>query len=202
MSKSSYNSIYKTALTHKSYDEKHNNERLEFLGDAILSSVISDFLFLEKKNHVEGVLSQKRSIIVGRKHLNLVGEKIIPSDKIISNLKLVPKSVFGNTLEAIIGAIYIDKGLEATKLFIKEYIYDSEYLNSLSDIDFKSQLLTRSQKEKFNIEYRLEKKEGLEHAKFFLVSVFINGKKSAEAKASSIKEAEQRASKKIINSVF
>ena len=80
MSKSSYNSIYKTALTHKSYDEKHNNERLEFLGDAILSSVISDFLFLEKKNHVEGILSQKRSIIVGRKHLNLVGEKIIPSD--------------------------------------------------------------------------------------------------------------------------
>jgi ribonuclease-3 len=137
---------------------------------------------LEKKNHVEGVLSQKRSIIVGRKHLNLIGEKIIPSDKIISNLKLVPKSVFGNTLEAIIGAIYIDKGLKATKLFIKEYIYKSEYLNSLSDIDFKSQLLTRSQKERFNIEYRLERKEGLEHAKFFLVSVFINGKKICRSK--------------------
>jgi ribonuclease-3 len=105
-------------------------------------------------------------------------------------------------LEAIIGAIYLDKGIKATKLFIKEYIYSSEYLNSLSDIDFKSQLYTRSQKEKFNIKYRLERKEGLEHSKFFLVSVFINGEKLAEAKASSIKEAEQRASKKIINSVF
>ena len=67
---------------------------------------------------------------------------------------------------------------------------------------FLTKLYTRSQKEKFNIKYRLERKEGLEHSKFFLVSVFINGEKLAEAKASSIKEAEQRASKKIINSVF
>ena len=147
-------------------------------------------------------MSQKRAIIVSRKHLNIVGKKIIPESKIKSNLKHLPLSVFGNILEAIIGAIYIDKGIEQTRGFIRKNIYNSEFLQELSDIDFKSKLLKYSQKEKAEIEYKVEKQEGLDHQKEFLVAVFLNGKKIAEAMACSKKEAEQEAAKKAINSLF
>ena len=172
------------------------------MGDAILSSIVAEFLFLENPKKEEGFLSQKRAIIVTRKHLNLVGKKIIPKSKIKSSLKNLPLNVFGNTLEAIIGAIYIDKGMERARGFVKKHIYNSEFLEGLSDIDFKSKLLKYSQKEKVKIEYKVEKKEGLEHQKEFLVAVFINGKKKADAKASSKKEAEQNAAKKIIDNLF
>ena len=128
--------------------------------------------------------------------------KLIAKNKITSNLKSIPNSVYGNTLEAIIGAIYIDRGLREAKIFIREYIYNSEFIDDLSGTDFKTQLVKRSQKEKFKIEYKVEKKEGLDHERFFLVAVFVNDKKIADAKASSIKEAEQKAAKKIINNIF
>ena len=179
-----------------------HNERLEFLGDAILSSVIAELLFLENKNEEEGFLSQKRAIIVGRKHLNLIGKKIIPPSKIKSNLKKTPINMYGNILEAIIGAIYIDKGIKQARIFIRKNIYNSEFLQDLSEIDFKSRLLKYSQKERVKVEYKLEKQEGLDHQKEFLISVLMNDKKIAEAKGGSKKEAEQKAAKKVINSVF
>ena len=79
--------LYKKALIHKSYNSKNHNEQLEFLGDAILSSIVTEQLFLENPNKEEGFLSQKRATIVSRKHLNIVGRKIIPEKKIKSNLK-------------------------------------------------------------------------------------------------------------------
>ena len=167
-----------------------------------MSLIVAELLFLENPKQEEGLLSQKRAIIVGRKHLNLVGKKIIPTSKIKSNLKNLPLSVFGNILEAIIGVIYIDKGIDQARCFVRENIYSSEFLEDLSDIDFKSKLLKYSQKERVKIEYKVEKQEGLEHQKEFLVAVFINGEKITEARASSKKEAEQQAAKKAINSVF
>ena len=179
-----------------------HNERLEFLGDAILSLIIAEFLFLENTKKEEGFLSQQRAIIVGRKHLNLVGRKIIPEGKIKSNLKDLPLSIFGNTLEAVVGAIYIDKGIEKTRCFIRKHVYKSDFLHELSTLDFKGKLLKYSQKEGLEIVYKLEKQEGPEHKKEFSIAIFINSKKIAEAKASSKKEAEQKAAKKAINSIF
>ncbi len=196
------NDLYKKALVHKSFNNIAHNEQLEFLGDAVLSLIVAELLFLENPNKEEGFLSQKRSTIVSRKHLNLVGRKIIPKNKIKSNLKTLPESVFGNTLEALIGAIYIDRGMWQAKAFIRKHIYNSEFLKGLLEKDFKSTLLKHSQKEGFQLEYKLEKKEGPDHQKEFSVSVFINGKKITKAKASSKKEAEQRAAKKTINIVF
>ena len=167
-----------------------------------MSLIVAELLFLENPKQEEGLLSQKRAIIVGRKHLNLVGKKIIPTSKIKSNLKNLPLSVFGNILEAIIGVIYIDKGIDQARCFVRENIYSSEFLEDLSDIDFKSKLLKYSQKERVKIEYKVEKQEGLEHQKEFLVAVFINGEKITEARASSKKEAERQAAKKVINSIF
>ena len=159
-------------------------------------------LFLENPNQKEGFLSQKRATIISRKHLNIVGRKIIPESKIKSNLKIIPLSVFGNILEAVVGAIYIDKGIEQARIFVRKNIYNSEFLEELSDIDFKSKLLKYSQKERVEIEYKVEKQQGLDHQKEFLVAVFLNGKKITEAMSSSKKEAEQMAAKKAINSLF
>lgn len=196
------NKVFEKAFIHKSFNKNKHNERLEFLGDAILSSVIAEFLFIEHPNEEEGFLSQKRAIIVGRKHLNLVGKNIIPPGRIKSKLKKIPLSVYGNTLEAIIGAIYIDKGMGKLISFVKKHIYKSEFLEELSDTDYKSKLLKYSQKEKVKVAYKLEKKEGPDHKKEFIVAVFVKGNKIAEAKASSKKEAEQKAAKKAIKIVF
>ena len=157
---------------------------------------------MENKNEEEGFLSQKRAIIVGRKHLNLVGKKIIPPSEIKSTLKKIPISVYGNTLEAIIGAIYLDKGIAQARFFIKTHIYKSEFLEELSGTDYKSKLLKYSQKEKTKITYKVEKQKGPDHNKEFLVAVLVGNKKIAEAKANSKKEAEQNAAKKAIKIVF
>tara|TARA_X000000368_G_scaffold379244_1_gene334159 strand:+ start:2578 stop:3255 length:678 start_codon:yes stop_codon:yes gene_type:complete len=195
--------LYKKALIHKSYNPTTHNEQLEFLGDAILSLLIAELLFLENPNQEEGGMSQKRSIIVSRKHLNMVGRKIIPEKKIKSRLKTLSPNIFGNTLEAIIGAIYIDKGVGKTRFFVKKHIYNSEFLQRLLDADFKSELLKHSQKEKIEIEYKTKKQKGcLEHKKEFSASVFLNGKKTAEGTAGSKKEAEQQAAKKTIKNLF
>ena len=196
------NSVYKRAFVHKSFDQKNHNEQLEFLGDAVLSSIISEFLFLENPKEEEGFLSQKRAKIISRKHLNLVGEKIIPRTKIKSKLTLPPKNIFGNILESIVGAIYIDQGIVKTKIFVKKNIYNSEFLRTLSCIDFKSKLLIYSQKENLEIDYRLEKEKGLDHQKQFLVALFLNGKKISEGIARSKKEAEMIAAKKAVTRLF
>ena len=187
--------VYKTALIHKSSNSKKNNERLEFLEDAVLSLIIAQLLFLDNKNKKEGSLSQKRAKIVSRKHLNLVGKKIIPKNKIQHKLSQLPPSVFGNTLESIIGAIYVDRGISQAISFIKKHIYKSDFLREFTDVDFKTQLLNLSQKEGLKVEYKTEKKEGLDHQKNFFISLFVDGKKRAFAKAKSKKEAEQAAAK-------
>ena len=194
--------IYLKALQHKSYSIKENNERLEFLGDAILDFIVAKQLYLENPEEEEGFLSQKKAIIVGRKHLNLVGKKIFLDSDIKSKLKVIPKSVYGNTLESIIGAIYIDKGIDQAGIFIFEHIYSSEFIEELTDTDYKSKLLKLSQKLKLETTYRVIKREGPSHKQFFLVAVYIENIKKAEAQAFSIKEAEQKAAKKAFNSVF
>ena len=194
--------IYLQALKHKSFDVNNNNERLEFLGDTILGFVITKQLYLDNPDKEEGFLSQQRAIIVGRKHLNLVGKEMFSDSNIKSKLKIIPKNVYGNTLESIIGAIYIDKGIKKVQKFIIKHIYDSKFIEGLSDMDYKSKLLKQSQKTKVKIEYRVLKREGLSHKQEFLVALYIGNIKKAEAKASSIKEAEQKASKKAYNSVF
>lgn len=168
----------------------------------MLSFAVTEMLFLENKNKEEGFLSQKRAIIIGRKHLNLVGKKIIPENKIRSKLTKIPDNIYGNILEAIIGAIYLDKGIDQAKKFIKKRVYNSVFLEELTGIDYKSKLLKHSQKEKIKISYTIEEQNGPDHNKEFLVAVLLGDKKIAEAKGSSKKEAEQKAAKKAIKIVF
>lgn len=139
---------------------------------------------------------------MSRRHLNLIGRLIIPNHKIKSRLNPLPQNVFGNVLEALVGAIYIDKGISEARTFIQKNIYNSEFLKGLSDVDFKSRLLKYSQKEQLELNYKLEKQEGLDHQKEFLVSVLLNGKKITEGTGGSKKDAEQMAAKKAINKIF
>ena len=194
--------IYKTAFKHKSFCEKQNNERLEFLGDSILNIIVSEHVFLKHKNKEEGFLSKKRSLIVARKHLNMVGKKIINEKHILSNLKKTPDSVFGNTLEAIIGAIYIDKGIQKTRCFVKKNIINSSFIKENTTTDYKTQLQINTQKQNKKIKYRVIKKEGPDHRKEFTVAVFVDKKNIAIGKSSSIKDAEQKAAEKALKIVF
>ena len=191
--------VYKKALIHKSINENYNNERLEFLGDAVLSFLIAEMLCVNNKNQEEGFLSQQRAKIVSRKHLNLVGKSIIPENQIQSRLKKLPINIYGNTLEAIIGAIYIDKGIVEARKFIKKYVYKCSFLKQLSDLDFKALLSKHAQKENGSIEYI---KDGLDCKNFFSVSLIYNGKRIVKSIANTKKEAEQKAAKKAIKILF
>lgn len=195
-------SVYKQALQHKSYDVNNNNERLEFLGDAILNFLVSEHVFLKNQNKEEGFLSQKRAVIVGRKHLNQVGKKIIDQKDIKTKIKIIPENIYGNTLEAIIGAVYIDKGINEAKKFVFKNIIHSDFLNDLINTDYKSELQKTIQKKKQTIKYLMVKSKGPEHNKEFEVALYVNNNKITKAKGFSIKEAEQKAAEKALKSVF
>ncbi len=175
---------------------------MEFFGDTILDFIVAKQLYLKHPKEEVGFLSQAKAIIVGRKNLNLVGNKILLETEIKNKFKAIPKNVYGNTIESIIGAIYIDKGIEQAERFILKHIYNSEFIEDLSGGDYKSKLLKAFKETSMKIEYRVIKKKGPDHNQEFLVAVFIENIKKAEAKASSIKEAEQKAAKKAYNSVF
>ena len=195
-------SLYKTALVHKSFNQHNHNEQLEFLGDAVLSLVVAELLFLEYPKKDEGFLSKRRSVIVARKHLNLVGRAIIPEKEIKSRIDPLPANIFGNTLEALIGAIYIDRGIDTARIFIKKNVYNSIFLPSLLGLDYKSRLLRVSQQEGVKTQYLVEQKEALDPQKKFLATVLINDKKTAEGSGGTKKEAEQAAAKNALKNVF
>lgn len=194
---------YELAFTHKSILKKEHrdmpgksNERLEFLGDAILDSVVADYLFNSFPEHDEGVLTQMRSKFVSRKHLYIVAKEI--------NLDLVLKSslgkndqsqsIYGNALEALIGAIYLDKGYKEAAAFIKKIMLRSDQVNKVlkSNTDFKSKLLEWCQQEKRKLRFTTEADSNL----LFTSELKIDGKLVAKGLAKNKKQAEQQASKK------
>ena len=194
--------IYNQAYTHKSYDQTLNNERLEFLGDSLLNLVVSEELFLEKKLKKEGDLSKKRAFIVSRKNLNEIAEKIILKSKIKSNLKSIPTNIYGNILEALIGAIYIDQGLDTTKKFIKKHIIKASNYIEKEPKNYKGELMIRAQQKGEKVQYKLLEEKGPDHQKEYIVAVFLANKLLAQDKGTTIKEAEQKAAKKALKSVF
>ena len=157
--------IYKQALLHKSSSVKTqgkliNNERLEFLGDAILDAVVADIVYKKFEGKREGFLTNTRSKIVQRETLNNLAINI-GLDKLIkysSKQSSHNSYMSGNAFEALIGAIYLDRGYNACKKFMEERII-GKYINidkiSRKEVNFKSKLIEWSQKNKFEIEFRL-----------------------------------------------
>ncbi|MFK7832423.1 MAG: ribonuclease III [Winogradskyella sp.] len=200
-------SIYLKAFTHRSMnirDEKGNAinyERLEFVGDAILGSVIAAYLFEKVPHGDEGYLTKMRSKVVSREHLNKLGEELGLIDFVESK---IPKSNFGsnihgNLFEALVGAIYLDKGYSFCEKFIYKRVInphiDIEALEG-KVISYKSLLIEWCQKEKNTFDYQVYEDTGNDELKHFSVKLTINNKVISKARATSKKKAEEKASKR------
>ncbi len=200
--------LYKLAFTHKSQAETYNgvkisNERLEFLGDTVISTVVADYLFRIFPLKDEGFLTEMRSKIVSRVQLNKLSLKL-GLDKLIlhaAGTGSVFRSIKGDTFEAIIGAIYLDKGFEFTKSvlinrIIKHHFDLVELANT--DSNYKSRLIAWTQKEKKTIDFVVVDEIGNGYNKQYVVEVRIDNEPYGRGQDYSIKGAEQHASMKVV----
>lgn len=199
--------LYRKAFTHRSMNMRDDNgvpinyERLEFVGDAMLSSVIATHLFNEVPQGDEGYLTKMRSKIVSREHLNELGREL----NLIALVKSkIPKGNFGNNIhgnlfEALVGAIFLDKGYKNCEKFIYDNVIiphvDIERLEG-KVISYKSLLIEWCQKEKKTFNYSVFEDNGRDEHKHFSVRLSINNKVIAKARATSKKKAEEKASKR------
>lgn len=199
--------LYQLAFTHKSVSEnsignfKLSNERLEYLGDAVLSAVVADYLFRIFPTKQEGFLTEMRSRIVSRASLNKLSQKLGFSEMIhySHDTHSSFKSLGGNAFEAFIGALYLDRGYEfAKKIIISRIINVHIDLDQLeqTDVNFKSKLLEWSQKEKRHLDFKIVKTQNQGHDKLYRVVVVINDKEYGQGADYSIKGAEQLAAEK------
>ncbi|MGJ5641634.1 ribonuclease III [Formosa sp. S-31] len=199
--------FYKTAFTHRSMNirDKEGNvinyERLEFLGDAMLGAVIASHLFSEVPGGDEGYLTKMRSKIVSREHLNELGKDLKLIDLVESK---IPKGQFGdnihgNLFEALVGAIFLDRGYKYCEKFIYKRIIipfvDIEKLEG-KVISYKSLLIEWCQKEKKTFNYEVYDDTGNDEVRHFAVRLSIDKKVVAKARATSKKKAEEKASKR------
>jgi ribonuclease-3 len=192
--------LYKLALRHSSVSD-HSNERLEFLGDAILGAVVADFLFKKFPYKNEGFLTELRSRLVKRESLNSLSEKIGLRKLLFINPKStgVSISAYGNALEAFVGAIYLDHGYKfCYKFIINRLIHP--YLDIQDVIEenrnFKSALIEWAQKMGHQIEFKITDEEGERHNKSFVSIVLLNCEEVGKGIGSSKKKAEQKAAEK------
>jgi ribonuclease-3 len=192
--------IYKLALTHKSLNKgkQKDNERLEFLGDAIIGSVVAEVLFFHFRKQSEGFLTQTRSKIVSRKTLNKLAYKIKLDKLVRRKPSETSPSIYGNALEALVGAIYVDQGHDKATCFIKEKLI-APHLNlrrlAKEIASYKSKCLEWGQKNKKQIKFVVVKSEGEDHNKKYTVDLFINSNKVSSAIGTSIKRSEESAAK-------
>ena len=196
--------LYKVALIHKSASidvEGHiiNNERLEFLGDAVIESITSDYLFIEYPDYDEGKLTKLRSKLVSRQSLNAIACKLGLDKHIICcrSINTTQKHVFGDAFEAMMGAIYLDQGYDfANRLLIND-IYSTKL--SLEEVDetetdFKSRLIEWGQKNHHTVLFRTKgNPTGVGATRNFNCTVLIDNLEVGHGIGSSKKEAEQRA---------
>ena len=195
---------HKSTASEKSYAIQ-NNERLEYLGDAVLGTIVAEYLFKKYPNSNEGFLTKMRSKIVKRKSLNKIGDKM-GLDMLLSeyNPTRLSRSMLGNAVEALVGAVYLERGYRGTKYFVinkilRNYV-DVHELESYDD-NYKSQLLEWCQKNGQTVSYKLLARYKFEKRDRFKVAVMVNGKKVATADDFNKKSAEQTASEKAMVSL-
>ncbi|WP_350286601.1 ribonuclease III [uncultured Croceitalea sp.] len=200
-------SIYKKAFLHRSVNKRDddgnpmNYERLEFLGDAMLGTIISKHLYNQVPEGDEGYLTKMRSKIVSRKHLNELGKDLKLLEYVESR---IPKSHFGenihgNVFEALVGAIYLDRGYRFCEKFIQKRVIepyvDIEQLEG-KVISYKSLVIEWCQKQKKPFHYEVYEDTGNDVLKHFAVKLTIGERTLAKARATSKKKAEEKASKR------
>ncbi len=201
--------LLKTALTHSSYANEYrceSYERLEFLGDSVLSIIISEYLFEEMKKTSEGDLSRIRSSLVCEESLSSIakemnfGKFILLGNGEEKAGSRNRSSILCDVFEAVLAAVYIDGGMDDAKEYIMRIMSGKLHsdLNNKSIKDYKSRLQEKIQHvyhDKTKISYTIAKESGPEHQKNFYVDLIINGKKVSSGVGMSKKEAEQEAAK-------
>lgn len=199
-------SLYKAALTHRSIRENadENNERLEYLGDAVLSAMVADYLFKRYPYREEGFLTEMRSKMVNRQQLNEIAlrmglKKITLYNK--SDGALKASQIFGNTLEALVGAIYLDRGYKKTAKWVTDriimphmFIDDLEIL----EINHKNKLYGWANKNGKILEFETIEEKIENGRRLFTIAAVIDGSKIAEGKAFNKKDASQIAAQSAV----
>ena len=205
--------LYQIALAHRSKMYKNhsgravNNERLEYLGDAVLETIVSDIVFKKFPRRREGFLTNVRSKVVQRSTLNLLAEKMGLSKLISLNTRPTTKrnNIGGNAFEAFIGAVYLDRGFKKCYEFVDKRIL-GQYINlealSKKEENFKSRLLEWSQKNKLRAEFKLENTEGENsNSPVFNTVILLEGKKAGKGRGYSKKESQQNAARQALETL-
>lgn len=192
-------SLYKTALTHRSIREgaDENNERLEYLGDAVLSALVADYLFKRYPYREEGFLTEMRSKMVNRQQLNDIAvrmglKKVTLFNKMDSSLKV--SQIFGNTLEALVGAIYLDVGYKKTaKWTLDHIILPHMFVDDLEilEINHKNKLYGWANKNGKVLEFETLSEKFENGRRLFTIAAVVDGESIAEGKAFNKKDASQ-----------
>lgn len=209
------NALFTQAFIHRSYlnetkEKLESNERMEFLGDSILSFVVSDHLYHAYPQFDEGVLTNLRSLVVNTKSLAAIAKELdLGSHLMLSRGEEESKgrenaSLLANSFEALIGALFLDQGIAAVGEFLKDTLIPQieEYVRKQTFKDPKSLLQEYVQAQKHNSPvYKVLHEEGPPHAKLFTVGVFVRNTLLGEGKGKSKQEAEEEAAKQGLDTV-
>lgn len=205
--------LLRQALVHRSYLNEHkqfsldHNERLEFLGDAVLELVVTDHLYKTYRDLPEGGLTNLRAAIVRGEMLSQVAHELGMEEFILLSRgeqrgnEKAREYILANALEALVGALYLDRGYEAARSFIDRYIIAKlpGVIERDLHIDSKSKFQELAQ-EKYRVTptYEVLREEGLDHAKHFVIGLFLGDRKMGEGAGSSKQEAQQEAAKQAL----
>ena len=204
--RTSNKALYKEAFTHRSLNLKNakgealNFERLEFLGDALLTSIVAEYLFQYYPLAKEGALTKLRAKIVSRVKLNQIGKEmgLFELAQISNHHKNFGDDIHGNLLESLIGALFIDRGYEKTKNYVIKKIIlpnvDMERLESLV-LSYKAFLIEWGQKQKKEIQFITEEDAGVHPKISYTALIFLDREPLAKSKALSKKKAEEKAAR-------
>ena len=205
--------LFKKALVHKSAsnnrlkDVHFNNERLEFLGDSVLDTIIATEVYSKYLKHREGDLTKFKSKVVNRSTLNIIADSLKITDLLQTEVKKTSQNsdIAGNALEAIIGAVFLDKGYDYTSKTVLKLFKKHINLQKLELIesDYKSKLLEYAQKNKITVTFEITNIVDNHNRKLYTANVLLNGETKGNGKGSSKKKAEQEAAEDAVkNSVL
>ncbi len=206
------NKLLTIALTHPSYlfenpqPGRENNQRLEFLGDAILDFIVAEYLYLNYPDRPEGELTKMRAAVVNEttlarkaQEIELGCELLLGRGEQVSGGRERP-SILADAWEAVIGAIYLQYGLEVVRRVVLEMLKPAiEEVAKGNYGDYKTMLQEKAQRQESEVSYRILSEEGPDHSKLFTAGVFLDGKLMAKGSGRTKKEAEQLAAKEVLD---
>ncbi len=203
--------LYELAFMHRSAHVERNgheisNERLEFLGDAVISVIVAEFLFKKFPFSDEGDLTEMRSRVVSRNSLNKMAEKLGIGRLVTMNRERLPvnNSYTGNAFEAFFGAVYLDKGYDFARLLLVNFIFGKRIdIDSVinTETNFKSKLIEYCQKERLKLDFNIVESLQIGRKKQYVCEALVDGEPRSRGIDYSIKGAEQNAAEKALESL-